>query len=51
MRRLTLLAMLIAVAARGDDLRVDSVRHSLLGTHTRYQQYIGRLPVIGGERI
>ena len=51
MRRLTLLVMLIAAVARGEDLRVDSIRHSLLGTHTRYQQYIGGLPVIGGERI
>jgi hypothetical protein len=51
MRRLIVAALLFAVAARGEDLRVDSVRHALLGAHTRYQQYINGLPVIGGERI
>ena len=49
--RLLIAVMLIASAARADDLRVDYVRESLTGTYTRYQQFIDGIRVIGGERI
>jgi hypothetical protein len=51
MRRILVLAMFCAAAARGQDLRVDFVRDSLTGPHVHYRQYIGGVPVIGGERI
>lgn len=52
MRRLLLVvAVVVAGVARADDLRLDFVRHSLTGTHVRYQQFIDGLPVVGGERI
>lgn len=30
-------------------MRLELVRHSLSGTHYRYRQYIGGVPVVGGE--
>ncbi len=40
-----------ASLAHGDDLRIDRIRESLTGTHIHYQQFLGGIPVIGGERI
>jgi len=47
------LALLLSISsfAFGDDLRVDYARESLTATHVHYQQYIGGIRVIGGERI
>lgn len=51
MRRVFLASLLVAATARADHLRVDYVRESLTGTYTRYQQFIGGIEVVGGERI
>lgn len=51
MRRLFAAAILIAAAARGQELRLDYVRESLIGRHAHYRQYIDGIRVVGGERI
>jgi Zn-dependent metalloprotease len=37
--------------ADADELRLEDVRQSLLGTHVRYQQYLNGIPVEGAEFI
>jgi len=53
MRRLLvpLLFLLTAAAVNAQDLRLDYERQSLLGTYRHYTQYVGGLPVVGGEVI
>lgn len=56
--RFTLGALLCAgsllaphASAAEPDLRLESVRESLTGTHYRYRQYVDGLPVVGGELV
>lgn len=42
---------LYKLPADADELRLESVRQSLLGTHVRYQQYLNGIPVEGAEFI
>jgi hypothetical protein len=51
MPRVLLLLLATTSVAFGDDLRIDYVRHALTATHTRYQQFIDGIRVVGGERI
>src|ERR1700674_2128504 len=51
MPRVLLLLLATTSVAFADDLRVDYVRQSLTATHTRYQQFIDGIRVVGGERI
>ncbi len=49
-----LLVALVAsslAAAELPDLRLETVRESLTGTHYRYRQYIAGHPVVGGESV
>jgi subtilisin-like proprotein convertase family protein len=53
MRRLVvcLVLLFLAAAASAQDLRLDYERQSLQGTYRHFTQYVGGLPVIGGELI
>jgi subtilisin-like proprotein convertase family protein len=45
-----LAASLVAHAQPASELRLNRVRESLTGTHRHYQQFIGGIEVVGGER-
>lgn len=43
--------LISAIALKGQDLRLDYQRESLIGTYRHYTQYVDGLPVLGGEVI
>ena len=49
---MTALALTTASSFAADpDLRLETVRESLTGTHYRYRQYVDGLPVVGAELV